>query len=155
MGKPGKWWLETDKERQIRQAAQIMPLDQLDALIEEGFTRIAELRELDEAFGGFSRERFTIMDETVPRVVVREERRRELKRLEQLAARQPAEVTRRSALNEFGRYQSCVVAICGKTGDSAQAWGTSDRSVARALFTLSEACSCGAERHRMMVEEAA
>lgn len=50
-------------------------------------------------------------------------------------------------VNEHGRYQDCVVARCIVTDEEAMAWGTSERSIKRALRELTERCECGADWH--------
>jgi hypothetical protein len=50
--------------------------------------------------------------------------------------------------NDFGRLADCVYARCDESGDTAgPVWGHGERSVKRALATLSEECSCEARYH--------
>lgn len=64
----------------------------------------------------------------------------------------PASVKYTSEENDAGYEQDCVYATCGQSGlVVGPIWGHSERSVARALATLTEKCSCNARFH----EEAA
>ncbi len=50
--------------------------------------------------------------------------------------------------NERGYEGDCVIAVCEEgEGRTEPVWGHGDRSVKRALATLSKVCSCGARWH--------
>jgi hypothetical protein len=50
--------------------------------------------------------------------------------------------------NDDGYGQDCVYATCNESGDVVgPIWGHGDNSVKRALATLTEECSCGADFH--------
>lgn len=93
--------------------------------------------------------RLQCFEKIVDRVVVREvmlRARRKQERAERKKA--PAVVDVTSEINENGYLQPCVYAVCQR-GDymAGPIWGTSERSVTRALCTLTEECPCGARRH--------
>ena len=50
--------------------------------------------------------------------------------------------------NDRGRMADCVIAECLESGDRTEpVWGHGERSVKRALATLTEHCSCRANYH--------
>lgn len=50
-----------------------------------------------------------------------------------------------SVENESGRLVDGVCVTCGQCGDTAEAFGTGERSVKRALMTLRENCEEGGD----------
>jgi hypothetical protein len=66
----------------------------------------------------------------------------------------PATVCFTQARNESGQRQPCVFAQCHYAGDTVgPVWGHGERSVRRALKTLSERCQCGRRFHRKRFTE--
>jgi hypothetical protein len=91
------------------------------------------------------------LERIVDRVVVREVMLRERRKQERAEReRAPATVESSSALNERGYLQPCVYAVCQREDyEVGPVWGTSERSVMRALCTLTRECPCGARRHEL------
>jgi hypothetical protein len=59
-----------------------------------------------------------------------------------------AEIEHTVEEDDEGRERACVYATCDASGDEVgPIWGDSEASVKRALATLTEECSCGADYH--------
>lgn len=96
--------------------------------------------------------RAALLREIVSRVKVKRAREVEVERSARELAKKPApaRVDAADEANEDGRMQSCVFATClrSETGYTVgPVWGTSERSVKRALCTLTEECDCRARFH--------
>lgn len=60
----------------------------------------------------------------------------------------PAKIVWSSAVNDKGKSQICIYAVCGMSDDEVgPIWGHSDAAVRRALATLTAECDCPARYH--------
>lgn len=63
----------------------------------------------------------------------------------------PSMVVFSSAINENGKDQTCIFAVCSRSEIRVgPIWGHNSRSIKRALATLTEECDCPATRHTQL-----
>ena len=122
--------------------AEQLTTEELTSKIEQGWARIDALK----TSGGHGHERSRVLGGIVPLIVEREARRR---KEEQLRKAGWSEVEFTTATSSRGYQQKCVYARCRAADERVgPIWGHGEKSVKRALCTLTEQCWCGTKFHK-------